>query len=55
MSTPAIIIDQRRVKLGPRIGKGGEGEVYSLEADEVHAVKLYTVSDLTVREQKSRP
>jgi DNA-binding helix-hairpin-helix protein with protein kinase domain len=52
MSTPAIIIDQRRVKLGPRIGKGGEGEVYSLEADEVHAVKLYTVSDLTVREQK---
>ncbi len=52
MSSPALIIDQRRVKLGTRLGKGGEGEVYSVENDEVHAVKLYTVSDLTEREHK---
>jgi DNA-binding helix-hairpin-helix protein with protein kinase domain len=52
MSTPAILIDERRVKLGARLGKGGEGEVYSLDHDESHAVKLYTVSDLVEREQK---
>jgi len=53
MSTPAaILIDQRRVRLGSRLGKGGEGEVYSLDHDESHAVKLYTVSDLVEREQK---
>ena len=52
MSVRAILIDQRRVRLGPRLGKGGEGEVYSIEHDESHAVKLYTVSDLTEREHK---
>ena len=52
MTTPALLIDQRGVRLGPRIGKGGEGEVYSLEDDDLHAVKLYTVSDLVEREQK---
>ena len=52
MSTPAILIDQRRFMLGSRLGKGGEGVVYSLDHDESHAVKLYTVSDLVEREQK---
>ncbi len=52
MSTSAIFIDQRRVRLGARLGKGGEGEVYSLDGDESHAVKLYTVSELSEREQK---
>jgi DNA-binding helix-hairpin-helix protein with protein kinase domain len=52
MSSPAIMIDHRRVRLGPRLGKGGEGEVYSLENDEAHAVKLYTVADLSEREHK---
>ena len=52
MSIAAAVIDRRRLKLGPRLGKGGEGEVFSLEHDEAHAVKLYTVSDLVEREQK---
>jgi DNA-binding helix-hairpin-helix protein with protein kinase domain len=52
MTTSAILIDRRRIKLGARLGKGGEGEVYSLEHDESHAVKLYTVSDLNEREHK---
>jgi DNA-binding helix-hairpin-helix protein with protein kinase domain len=52
MLAPAILIDRRRVKLGTRLGKGGEGEVYSIEHDQSHAVKLYTVTDLTEREHK---
>jgi DNA-binding helix-hairpin-helix protein with protein kinase domain len=52
MTGSAVLIDRRRVRLGTRIGKGGEGEVYSLEKDELHAVKLYTVTDLVEREQK---
>ncbi len=52
MTNPAILVGQRRVKLGARLGKGGEGEVYSIEHDKSHAVKLYTVSDLTEREHK---
>lgn len=50
--TSAILINQRRITLGARLGKGGEGEVYSLEHDESHAVKLYTLSDLSEREHK---
>ena len=52
MNTSTLIIDHRRVRLGPRLGKGGEGEVYSVDKDETHAVKLYTVTDLTEREHK---
>jgi DNA-binding helix-hairpin-helix protein with protein kinase domain len=52
MIAPAILINKRRVKLGTRIGRGGEGEVYDVAGDNVHAVKLYTVSDLVEREQK---
>ena len=52
MNTTAIFVDQRRLQLGPRLGKGGEGEVFSLEREEANAVKIYTVSDLVEREQK---
>lgn len=52
MNTPTMLIDQRRIILGPRLGKGGEGEVFGLDGDEAHAVKLYTVPDLGEREQK---
>jgi DNA-binding helix-hairpin-helix protein with protein kinase domain len=52
MSMSPTVIDRRRLKLGARLGKGGEGEVFSLQHDEAHAVKLYTVSDLVEREQK---
>lgn len=52
MSSPAVFVDHRRLRLGPRLGKGGEGEVFSLESDAVHAVKLYTVTDLEEREVK---
>jgi DNA-binding helix-hairpin-helix protein with protein kinase domain len=52
MSTPNVFVDQRRLQLGPRLGKGGEGEVFSLEREEANAVKIYTVSDLAEREQK---
>ena len=54
MSTPAVFVVHRRLRHGPRRGKGGEGEVFSLENDTAHAVKLYTVSDLTEREDKVR-
>jgi len=52
MTASAVLIEQRRVTLGSRLGKGGEGEVFSLDHDDSHAVKLYTVSDLVEREQK---
>ena len=48
----AVVIDDHRVRLEKRIGKGGEGEVYRLTGDAKHAVKLYTVADVAEREKK---
>jgi DNA-binding helix-hairpin-helix protein with protein kinase domain len=52
MTSDAVIVGDRRVKLAKRVGKGGEGEVYCLEGDPKHAVKLYTTSDIKSRESK---
>ena len=35
------VADGRPIALGPRIGKGGEGEVFALADDPRRAVKLY--------------
>jgi DNA-binding helix-hairpin-helix protein with protein kinase domain len=52
MSAAPLVIDQRQVLLGKRLGKGGEGEVYSIEGDGQHAVKIYTLADTADRERK---
>lgn len=52
MSTAPLYIDQRPVLLGPRIGRGGEGEVYRVDGDHQHALKIYTLADTADREQK---
>lgn len=47
----ALFIEGRPVRLGSRVGKGGEGEVFVL-ADRPHeAVKLYSVPDARRREK----
>lgn len=52
MSAAHLFIDQRKILLGKQIGKGGEGEVYLIEGDAQHALKLYTVADTADRERK---
>jgi DNA-binding helix-hairpin-helix protein with protein kinase domain len=47
-----VVVDGRTFTLGHRIGKGGEGTVYALGGDEKYAIKLYTSSDIAVKEQK---
>lgn len=42
----------RPIRLGPRIGKGGEGEVFALEGDAARAVKLYHPARASEREAK---
>jgi DNA-binding helix-hairpin-helix protein with protein kinase domain len=42
MSASGLIIEQRPVMLGRMIGKGAEGEIYLLDGDSRHAVKIYT-------------
>lgn len=37
-----LYAEGRRLTLGSRLGKGGEGEVYALKDDPSRAVKLYT-------------
>lgn len=52
MSSMTLFLDGKPVRLGKRIGKGGEGEVYALEGDNTRALKLYTIQDLASREAK---
>lgn len=52
MTHSEIVIDNRTVRLGHRIGKGGEGSVFLVGEDGRYAVKLYTASDMVVKEQK---
>jgi DNA-binding helix-hairpin-helix protein with protein kinase domain len=53
--TPSLIDDAGRpIRLSKRIGKGGEGEVYSIEGSD-NVVKYYTIQDgLRTRELKVR-
>lgn len=42
MNAPAFFgVDGRAVRLGERIGRGGEGEVFALDGDEARAAKIY--------------
>ena len=52
MTASALFVDGRAIHLGPRIGKGGEGEVFALASDPSLAVKVYAVSDRQNREAK---
>jgi DNA-binding helix-hairpin-helix protein with protein kinase domain len=44
--------DGKQVKIGTRIGKGGEGEIYAVEGTFDRAIKFYTVADKALREAK---
>jgi DNA-binding helix-hairpin-helix protein with protein kinase domain len=46
--------DGKQVRLGQRIGKGGEGEVYAVDGSADRAVKFYTITDKMLREAKVR-
>lgn len=53
MKSPTVLgEDGRTVRLGKRIGRGGEGEVYALSGSAGQAAKLYIVADLGEREAK---
>lgn len=46
-----LVVGGQAVRLGPRIGKGGEGEVYKVEGFDC-AAKVYTLNDKANREPK---
>lgn len=50
--TPQVFVSGRALTLGRLIGKGGEGEVYSVASDPDHAVKIYTTDDRLSRHDK---
>jgi len=55
MTATRLYVDGTPLRIGSRIGKGGEGEVYLLEQDAKTALKLYTVNSeekLRAREKK---
>lgn len=45
MSTPRLYVDGKLVRLGKRIGRGGEGDVYALDDSAGHALKIYKRPD----------
>lgn len=56
MTPPTLFVDGVGVRLGNRIGRGGEGEVFALENDLDRVLKIYTstsdTSDTQQREAK---
>jgi DNA-binding helix-hairpin-helix protein with protein kinase domain len=52
MNLPQVLAGGKPLQLERMIGKGGEGEVFVLTADAVHAVKIYTDKDRLSREGK---
>ena len=52
MSPPPLFVGSRPLRVGPRVGKGGEGEVYSIDDAAGQAVKFYTVADVLDRQSK---
>lgn len=52
MTGPILFIEGRPIRLGKRIGKGGEGEVYAVEGRADQALKFYTVGDTGDRAAK---
>ncbi|MBW8619158.1 MAG: hypothetical protein KGO21_10685 [Hyphomicrobiales bacterium] len=45
-------INSERIKLVKRIGKGGEGEVFTISGEMPRVAKIYTIQDLKEREEK---
>ncbi|WP_313514781.1 protein kinase domain-containing protein [Pseudomonas sp.] len=54
MNTPSIQIAGKRIELGKRLGRGGEGDVYALSGHADLAVKIYKEDKRTSRESKVR-
>ena len=52
MSSKRIFVDGTPLQLDRLIGRGGEGEVFSLNGDAARVVKLYTTRDLNLQEAK---
>ena len=52
MIPPQLFVDGKLVRLGERIGKGGEGEVFALADGSGRAIKIYSVADTAAREEK---
>lgn len=52
MTSPQLFVEGKPVRLGSRIGKGGEGEVFALADDDARAIKIYTAHDGPQREAK---
>lgn len=52
MSPKSVIVNGKLFSLNQRIGKGGEGEIFSLIEDKSLALKFYTAPDKLIRETK---
>lgn len=53
MTSSIVYVDGESVRLGKRIGRGGEGEVFALENDFNRVLKIYTsTADVQQREAK---
>lgn len=52
MKLNQVKINGKLYQVGQRIGKGGEGEVYTLQDNNNLALKVYTIKDKSTREQK---
>lgn len=52
MKLPQLVVNGKPIPLGKRIGRGGEGDVYTIADGSNRAVKFYTVSDPTTRQGK---
>lgn len=52
MMRSQLYVDGEPIKIGQLLGKGGEGEVYSLDDRSTLALKIYTRPDGPSREQK---
>jgi DNA-binding helix-hairpin-helix protein with protein kinase domain len=54
MKTQTLYTEGQPIKLGTRIGRGGEGEVFAVAGASDTLVKIYTLPDLRSREAKVR-
>jgi len=52
MNLSEVFLDKNPLRLGRRIGRGGEGDVYEVQNDSASAVKIYTTTDVKERESK---
>jgi len=52
MTFQNVLIDGKKQRLGKRVGRGGEGDVFLLEGNDSIAVKIYTLNSLGDRPEK---